>query len=56
MGVPGLFAWLRKRYPEISGPLIKKKDGSYSGIEGNVDNLYIGDLLHATLTPSEREA
>eukprot|EP00983_Pelagomonas_calceolata_P014090 450755-Pelagomonas_calceolata.AAC.5 len=41
MGVPGLFAWLRKRYPEISSPLIKKKDGAYTGIRGKVDNLYI---------------
>jgi len=44
MGVPGLFAWLRKRYSDISSPLVKKKDGSYSAINGgDVDNLYIGE-------------
>ncbi|KAF5827040.1 XRN 5'-3' exonuclease N-terminus-domain-containing protein [Dunaliella salina] len=49
MGVPGLFAWLRKRYPEISSPLIKKKDGTYTGIRGKVDNLYIdtNHIIHA---------
>lgn len=51
MGVPGLFAWIRKRFSNVSSPLVRSKDGRYTtaspredgtvqGLE--VDNLYIG--------------
>lgn len=41
MGVPGLFAWLRKRYPCIASNIHQRSDGTYVGLQG-IDNLYIG--------------
>jgi hypothetical protein len=37
--VPGLFAWLRKRYPVAQ--VLSKRSGEWEG-SAAVDNLYIG--------------
>eukprot|EP00775_Hariotina_reticulata_P013271 gene13271-13402_t len=37
MGVPGLFSFLRRRYPQICRATDKKRD-----VGGAVDNLYVG--------------
>ncbi|GAX74491.1 hypothetical protein CEUSTIGMA_g1940.t1 [Chlamydomonas eustigma] len=44
MGVPGLFAWLKRKYPIICHPLHKKGDGSWEHGD-QVDNVYI-DMNH----------
>lgn len=49
MGVPGLFGWLRRKYPEIVAPA-PEKDPEPNGSGGpdldatECDNLYIGEL------------
>lgn len=41
--VPGLFAFLRRRYPQICSPVEKKRQGhGDDSQQGGVDNLYIG--------------
>jgi hypothetical protein len=42
--VPGLFAFLRRRYPQILSPAEKQKGGGQDA-QQQVDNLYIGETL-----------
>ena len=44
MGVPGLFAWLKRKYANISEPLIKSPDGRWRRGD-RVDDLYV-DMNH----------
>jgi hypothetical protein len=41
--VPGLFAFLRRRYPQICSPVEKRKAGGSGQRQQPVDNLYIGE-------------
>jgi len=43
--VPGLFAFLRRRYPQICSPVEKRKGLGEDGRPQHVDNLYIGKQL-----------
>ncbi len=44
MGVPGLFGWLRKKYPLIVRPASAAAE-SHENLENSLcDNLYIGEL------------
>ena len=45
MGVPGLFAWLRRRYPLIVQQIDKAEAGPSGDDEQACDNLYIGEQL-----------
>ncbi len=40
MGVPGLFAWLRKRYSSIAQMVVRDREGRWMGCSPP-DNLYI---------------
>lgn len=44
MGVPGLFAWLRRKYPLIVQQIDRAEDGLRDD-EQACDNLYIGEQL-----------
>ncbi len=48
MGVPGLFAWLRKRYSSIAQMVVRDREGRWMGCSPP-DNLYIdtNHLVHA---------
>jgi len=49
MGVPGLFSWLRRKYPEVVAPAPDKADPCGPGGpdigDTACDNLYIGAFL-----------
>uniref|UniRef100_A0A383WG32 Uncharacterized protein n=1 Tax=Tetradesmus obliquus TaxID=3088 RepID=A0A383WG32_TETOB len=45
MGVPGLFSFLRRRYPQICRPTEKRREGQPRSDSDTTDNLYI-DMNH----------
>jgi hypothetical protein len=57
MGVPGLFAFLRKRYTQITSSLLRKKDNSRTKTEPT-DYLYIdaNHILHRWGIRARRDA
>lgn len=42
MGVPGLFAFLKRRYATIARFVVPKEDGTYDEPDSQGDALYIG--------------
>lgn len=48
--VPGLFAFLRRRYPQILSPVEKCKGEGGGQQQQPVDNLYIGEATPLTTT------
>jgi hypothetical protein len=45
--VPGLFSFLRRRYPQICRPTEKRREGAPRSDRDSTDNLYIGEPLAA---------
>ncbi len=43
MGVPGLFAFLKRRYATIARFIVPKEDGTYDEPDSQGDALYIGE-------------
>ncbi|BDA50364.1 5'-3' exoribonuclease 2 [Coccomyxa sp. Obi] len=56
MGVPGLFGWLRKKYPLIVRPSSAALENHQGSANGLCDNLYIdmNHIIHACTHPSWR--
>ena len=43
MGVPGFFAWLRRKYPQIVEDSAKDNGRDEDAEDSTCDNLYIGE-------------
>ena len=48
MGVPGFFAWLRRKYPQIVEECaLARGQSEEDSDDREYDNFYIGEVLHA---------